>query len=138
MRAARIAALALLALAFAPASAGAVGWIGSPTDLSASGEDAGQGSPSGGGPEGAVSPARDITWVWVRSDGSNDIAQTRTLKADGTLTAVQDLSASGQDAKQPKVAVDADGDAYFSWIRNDGTFDRAQTRKRDAATGTLS
>ncbi len=138
MRLARIAGLALCLVVLAPASAGAVGWMTPATDLSAAGQDADAGSPSGGGPGVAVSPQRDITWVWVRSDGTNDITQTRTLKADGTLTAVQDLSDPGQDASKPDVAVDADGNAYFTWIRNDGTFNRGQTRRRDAATGTLS
>ena len=35
------------------------------------------------------------------------------LTADGTLSAVQTLSAAGKHASAPQVAVDADGDAVF-------------------------
>jgi hypothetical protein len=38
------------------------------------------------------------------------------------------LSAPGQDARQPKTAIDADGDALIVWYRSDGTRFRVQAR----------
>ena len=40
------------------------------------------------------------------------------------------LSAAGQTAFDPQVAVDADGDAVFTWARYDGTESRVQARAR--------
>jgi hypothetical protein len=48
-----------------------------------------------------------------------------------------DLSASGQDASSPQVAVDGEGNAVFTWLRFDGTNFRVQAQARSAA-GTLS
>jgi hypothetical protein len=78
--------------------------------------------------------------VWQRLDGSTDCSgspcfriETRTRALDGTLSAVQTLSDSGQHAFTPKVGVDPSGDAVFAWVR--GT--TIQTRAR-SASGTLS
>src|SRR4051812_29948979 len=136
-----IALLALtLLLALCPASAGAAGWGTPALDLSLAGEDVSGGSGIGKGPQVAIGPQGDVSWIWVRSNGTNEIAQARTRKADGTLSAVQDLSAPGKDASLPQVAVDGDGDAYFAWIRraDDDSHDVAETRRRSAADGTLS
>lgn len=66
--------------------------------------------------------------------------QARTRSADGTLSAVQDLSAPGVDTWYPRVAVDADGDALFVWqAKLDGSGGpwTLQARAR-SADGTLS
>jgi hypothetical protein len=52
-------------------------------------------------------------------------------------TAPVNLSAANQDASRPQVAVDADGDAVFTWERFDGANWRIQARARSAA-GALS
>jgi hypothetical protein len=101
-----------------------------PADLSAAGQDAGQ-------PQVAIDVDGDSVIVWVRSDGANDRVQARARSAAGTLSAVQTLSAAGQDASFPEVAVDADGDAVITWLRSDGVNDRVEARARSAA-GTLS
>jgi hypothetical protein len=62
--------------------------------------------------------------------------QTRVRSAGGALSAVQDLSAAGQNAGQQQVGVDPDGNAYFTWSRSDGSNPRAQMRIR-AADGSL-
>ena len=62
--------------------------------------------------------------------------QSRRRAADGTLGAVQDLSAAGGDAGAPEVAVDAGGNAHFVWHRFNGTAHVVQARRR-AAGGTL-
>jgi outer membrane protein OmpA-like peptidoglycan-associated protein/PKD repeat protein len=77
--------------------------------------------------------------TWRRSDGTHDIAQARRIAPDGTLDPVHDLSAPGQDAGQPTIAVDPDsGRATVVW----GYWDAVnaspiiQARRIDAA-GTL-
>ena len=100
-----------------------------PVDLSAAGQDA--------APQVAVDADGDAVFTWLRSDGTDYRIQARARSAAGTLSAVQTLSAAGQDASSPQVAVDADGDAVFTWLRFDGTNDRIQARARSAA-GTLS
>jgi hypothetical protein len=85
----------------------------------------------------AAAPGGDVVFVWQRSNGANSIAQTRRRAAAGGFSAVQDLSAPGQNASQSRVAVDDDGDATFAWLRSDGTNDIVQTRRRTAA-GVLS
>ena len=57
--------------------------------------------------------------------------------AEGAWGLPFNLSAAGQDASEPHVAVDADGDAVFGWTRFDGSTTLAQVRTRTAA-GTLS
>ena len=44
-----------------------------------------------------------------------------------------DASAAGQDRLEPRVAVDAEGDAVFAWLRSDGTTFRVQARSRSSA-----
>jgi hypothetical protein len=107
----------------------------------------------------AVNPAGTAVFVWQRNDGTTgcsaqvgcDRIQARVRAPDGTLSATQTLSAAGESASFPNVAVDATGDAVFGWQRPDGTSgcggflgcDRVQARGRSAdgsltATQTLS
>jgi hypothetical protein len=75
----------------------------------------------------------DAVLTWLRFDGANWRAQARTRSAAGTLGPVQTLSSSGRDAAQPRVAVDADGEAVIAWSRHDGANFRVQARARTAA-----
>ncbi len=110
-----------------PALAGA--WT-APVTLSAGGEDS-------SGAQVAVDADGDAVFTWVRSDGTNDRIQARARSAAGVLSPVQTLSGPGRDASDPQVAVDADGDAVFTWLRFDGVTFRVQARARSAA-GVLS
>ncbi len=101
-----------------------------PINLSAPGQDPGD-------PEVAVDADGDAVFTWLRSDGTDYRIQARARSATGTLSAVQTLSAPGQSASRPQVAVDADGDAVFTWLRFDGAKYRIQARARSAG-GTLS
>jgi hypothetical protein len=106
-----------------------------PVNLSASGQDA-------FGPQVAVDDTGDAVFTWTRFDGTNSRVEARARSAAGTLSSVQTLSKSGQDASGPQVAVDANGDAVLTWTRSDGSnpgvcCDRVQARARSAA-GTLS
>jgi hypothetical protein len=89
-------------------------------------------------PQVAVDADGDAVYTWEQSDGNDIRARARARSAAGTLSAaVQNLSGAGQDATNPKVDIDADGDAVFTWARSDGTKSRIQSRARSAA-GTLS
>ena len=97
-------------------------------------------SPSGqaaNGPQVAVDTDGDAVFTWYRFDGAHQRVQGRARASNGTLSAAQTLSAAGQSATIPQVAVDADGDAVFTWQRSDGTNSRVQARARTAG-GTLS
>jgi hypothetical protein len=84
----------------------------------------------------AVDADGDAVVVWNRSDGSSTSCcrriQARGLSAGGTLGPLQVLSAPGQHADAPRVAVDTDGDAVAVWQRFDGTALRVQARARSA------
>ena len=85
----------------------------------------------------AVDADGDAVFTWTRWDGANYRIQARARAANGALSPVQTLSGAGQDAGEPQVAIDADGDAVFAWTRLDGTNNRIQARGRTAA-GSLS
>jgi hypothetical protein len=108
----------------------AAGTLSAVQDLSDAGQDANT-------PQVAVEGGGDAVFTWIRFDGTNFRVQARARSAAGALSAVQTLSSSGRSASAPQVAVDADGDAVFTWQRFDGSFNRVQTRARSAA-GALS
>jgi hypothetical protein len=99
-------------------------------DLSPTGQDARF-------PQVDVDNTGDAVFVWERFDGTNWRIQAGARSATGLLTAVQTISRSGQDARNPQVAVDPDGDAVITWQRFDGTNRRIQAVAR-SATGALS
>jgi hypothetical protein len=83
------------------------------------------------GPLVAVAPNGVAHFIWRRDDGSSAsccrILQTRRLVGT-SVDAVQDLSAAGQDAVFPEVAVDPNDNATFVWQRSAVI----QTRRRDS------
>lgn len=79
-------------------------------------------------PQVAVESDGDAFFVWRRSDGSTQVAQARRRAADGTLGAVQNLSAPGVQAQTPRLVIDAAGNVQFVW-RGDFAI---QTRRRSA------
>jgi hypothetical protein len=99
----------------------------------------------------ALDASGDAVFVWQGTDGTTDCfgssclrVQTRVRNSDGTLSTIQILSAPFLTARDPEVAVDADGNAVFVWVRGDWTNDcdgggcyRIQTRVR-SADATLS
>jgi hypothetical protein len=73
----------------------------------------------------AVAPNGYAVFVWERlADTSGPPwccarIQVRSRSPEGTLSAVQTLSRSDQNAFAPQVAVDADGDAVIAWSLSD-------------------
>src|SRR5205085_978009 len=90
------------------------GSFGAPQDLSAAGQNASF-------PEVAVDGQDNAIAVWRRFDGTNFIVQAAARAAGGSFGAPQDLSAAGQKAGFPEVAVDGQGNAIAVWSRFDGT-----------------
>jgi hypothetical protein len=86
-------------------------------------------------PQVAMDPDGKAVVVWTRSDGSNDRIQARRRTATGNLSAVQTLSPAGQDASDPQVAMDPDGNAVVVWRRSDGANWRIQARRRTVSGG---
>lgn len=123
---AALAALAALTVA-AVVPGGALAaptWL-APSDLSATGQDAGHA-------QVAVDPAGDAVVVWQRYDGSEEIVQAASRPAGGTWQPPTNLSAPGQDAEEPRVAIDQAGDAIAVWRRSDGSNQIIQAAGRPA------
>ena len=107
------------------------GVLGAPITLSARGGGAFN-------PQIASDPAGDAVAVWTRWDGANTRVQARTISRNGALGPIHTLSAAGQNAGSPKVAIDADGDAVVVWGRfRPGTrvYVQAATVSRGGAVG---
>ncbi len=86
-------------------------------------------------PDIAIDSSGRATIVWTRTDGSETRVQSVRLESDGTPGTVQTLSAAGQHAHSPKVAIDSSDRATIVWFRSDGLNTRVQS-VRLAADGT--
>jgi microcompartment protein CcmK/EutM len=85
----------------------------------------------------AVDSHGNAVLVWYRDDGANWRIQARRRTASGSFSAVQSISPVGQDAVNPQVAVDGNGNAVIAWTRYDGANNRVQVRRR-TTSGSLS
>ena len=104
----------LLGAAISPASGAPQGpWVLPAVDISAAGESAFDHYVATG-PDGTT------TAVWKRSDGSDVIVQAATRPPGGSFGSPVDLSAPGQDADDPRLAVSPDGTVTVVWTRSDG------------------
>jgi len=90
------------------------GSFGAAVDLSAAGQDARL-------PQIAVAPDGTATAVWARSDGADYIIEAATRQPGGSFAAAIGLSAAGQTAYDPQIAIAADGTATTVWSRSNGT-----------------
>lgn len=84
---------------------------GTPTDLSADNESADD-------PHVAFDAHGNAIAVWTRSNGVSVIAQAASRPGGGAWQTPVDLSANGDDAVHPQVAVDPQGNATAVWSRN--------------------
>lgn len=81
-------------------------------------------------PDVAVAPDGAATVVWSsRAGGGQFGVFARRIGADGTPEEIHRLSALGQDALAPQVAVAPDGIATVVWMRSDGSDFRIQSRR---------
>jgi PKD domain/PASTA domain len=104
-----VVACAVAALLVPSAAAATLPWL-APVDLTPTGQSASLG-------QVAMDAAGDTYVVWRRSNGTNTIVQARVRPAGGAWLPTIDLSAPGQDASEPIVAVDPAGNATAVWTR---------------------
>ncbi len=121
----RVFVLACLSLAASAAAAAATVSYSGPQTLSSAGEDAAL-------PQVAIDGSGRATIVWRRSDGSNDRIQSVRLAADGTRETIRTLSAAGEDASSPQLAIDGADRATVIWRRSDGSNERVQSVRLSA------
>jgi hypothetical protein len=92
-------------------------------NLSAAGQNAVE-------PELVIDPDGTATVVWARSNGTSTIVQERRVGPGGMPDATtNDLSASGQSAAEPRIALAPDGTATVVWDRFDGSNFIVQARR---------
>jgi len=96
-----------------------------PVSLSAAGQDAYDA-------QVAIDPHGAAVAVWDRSDGTDQIVQVASRAAGGAWQPPLSLSASGQNAIYPQVAVDGQGTAAVVWQRFDGVNSIVQAAVRPA------
>jgi hypothetical protein len=65
-----------------------------------------------------IDDAGNATFGWLRSNGTHVLAQTRRRSAAGGFTTAENLSATGANASDLRLAVAATGDAVFAWERS--------------------
>jgi hypothetical protein len=100
-----------------------------PEDLSAAGQHACCAQVASDPPGTAIA-------VWVRSNGTNPIVQAAVRPAaSGVWETPQDLSAAGQNAREPQVAIDPAGNAIAIWDRWNGATWIVQAAVRPEASG---
>ncbi|HEY0280073.1 MAG TPA: hypothetical protein VGC32_17555 [Solirubrobacterales bacterium] len=84
-------------------------------------------------PHLAVDPAGAAVAVWRRDDGAHLIVQAAVRRdASAPWSAPVDLSAKGENAGSPAVAIDPDGEAVAAWQRFDGSHHIVQVSARPA------
>jgi PKD domain len=90
-------------------------------------------------PAVAVNEQGNAVVVWERSNGANEIVEGASgLASSGSWQPAVALSAAGQSAREPQVALDPQGNAAAVWSRFDGTAYIAEAAGFDAAGPLLS
>jgi len=125
-RAGQITAIALgfVWVSLVASASAAPTWL-SPVGLSAAGQNAGYS-------QVAVDANGDAVAVWRRSNGTNELIEAASRQAEGTWQAPVQLSATGQNAYGPQVAIDAQGDAVAVWGRSNGALTIIQASSKPA------
>ncbi|MCC6831102.1 MAG: choice-of-anchor C family protein [Thermoleophilia bacterium] len=80
----------------------------------------------------AMNAGGETVVAWKRTDGAKTRIETVNRSGAGAWSAVTILSAAGQDAQQPDVAVSPAGAMTAAWSRSDGTNLVIQTAERPA------
>jgi hypothetical protein len=103
----------------------AAGALGPVADLSQAGEDAWDAKV-------ALDKAGNAVFTWWLPTREGARVQARARSADGTVGPLLDVSNTEQDAYEPQVAVDGEGDALLTWLAFDRAGVRVQARTRSA------
>lgn len=80
-----------------------------PEELSVAGEN------DGFYPQVAIDAASNAIAVWQRFDLSHDIVQAAVRTAGGDWSAPDEISAAGDNARSPRISMNAAGDAVAAW-----------------------
>lgn len=72
--------------------------------------------------------------AWNAFDGTSDRVQARSQSPGGKLGSLQTLSAAGEDAGPPNLAVSPGGRALIVWVWSDGNRYRVQAARRSSST----
>ncbi len=91
------------------------GSFGPPVRLSTLGQNADV-------PQISTAPDGTETVVWIRSNGSNDIAQAATRPPGGSFGTPENLSAAGHDSFAPQVTTSPDGTTTAVWVSLYGNY----------------
>ena len=91
-------------------------------------------------PQVAIDDSGNAIAVWSRSNGTNTIIQTKRYDATTNSWPINalDLSESGENATNPQIAMDPDGNATAVWQRYDGANWIIQATRYDITTGSWS
>ncbi len=91
----------------------------------------------GGPPELAVDPEGDAVVVWAHENGAGSDVIEATSKPHGgeTWQVPVSVSAGGDLAGSPNVAMDANGDAFVAWDQSSGSDYVVDAAGRPATTG---
>jgi PKD domain len=106
------------------------GWR-TPEALSAQGEE-------GGDPQIALDAHGDALAVWTKDVGYDNIVRGSYRPASGAWQGPADISAEGEDAQSPQVALDGSRDALVAWAGDTniaGGYVQAKATYRPAAGG---
>jgi hypothetical protein len=77
-------------------------------------------------PDVASDAQGDSVAVWLQFDGANARVQVAYRPAGGSFGAPQTLSAAGYEAREPRVAMNAAGEAVIVWSLGSGLSEEAQ------------
>jgi hypothetical protein len=77
----------------------------------------------------------NVTAVWTRYTGSNNVIETSTRSYQGPWSSIETLSELGRDAVNPSVAVQPGGRSIAVWSRYDGSRYVAQASVRPGPGG---
>jgi hypothetical protein len=89
-------------------------------------------------PQVAVDANGNAIAVWQQYNGTgtyNDIYASRWDAGAGAWGTAESIDAGVYDADSPRVAVDANGNAFAVWIQDDGTYQSIYANRWDAAAG---
>ncbi len=88
-------------------------------------------------PQISTAPDGTETVVWIRFNGSNDIAQAATRSPGDSFGTPEDLSAPGENSFTPQVTTASDGTSTAVWNHYDGSnyIIQAATRPPDGSFG---
>lgn len=96
---------------------------GPPEKLSSGGSDSGD-------PRIAVGPDGTVTVVWLQEDGLVDAVMSSTYPPGAGFGQVEEMSTTGLDARDPRIAIGGDGTATAIWTEFNGSNYWVKTRTR--------